>query len=203
MPRLSLSLTLGWQFSPSAELKLPFAKPGLTRGASSDPRSRYESTPPSGRLVSDPPLLTGRNGLPLPLSRSCSLSLTNGRAQVKNYTFNSITSVQSLSYGLSDLRFSLVVEFWFVQVRILYYTPLYTECSCSQAAKLNICSPNSPACPDLKTTLFVATGHRHPYTTFKSSTDRPTTKSGFHSMLTAYYEGKSVARVLKTTCNHP
>lgn len=43
-------------------LKLPSAKPGLTTGASSAQRSRYESTPPSGRLVSDPLLRTGRNG---------------------------------------------------------------------------------------------------------------------------------------------
>lgn len=77
--QLSLSVTLGWQFSPSPELKLPFAKPRLTTGASSDHRSRYESTPPSGRLVSDPPLLTGRNGLPFPLSRNCTLSLTDCR----------------------------------------------------------------------------------------------------------------------------
>lgn len=44
------------------ELKLPSATPGLTTGASSARRSPYESTPPSGRLVSDPLLRTGRNG---------------------------------------------------------------------------------------------------------------------------------------------
>lgn len=44
-------------------LKLPSAEPGLTTGASSAQPSRYGSTPPSGRLVSDPLLRTGRNSL--------------------------------------------------------------------------------------------------------------------------------------------
>lgn len=80
----SPSVTLGWQsFSEPPRLKLPSAKPGLTTGASSAQRSRYESTPPSGRLVSDPPLHTGRNGFILfPLSRN--LSLTNSGARVEN-----------------------------------------------------------------------------------------------------------------------
>lgn len=80
----SPSVTLGWQsLSKPPRHKLPSAKPGLTTGASTAQRSRYESTPPSGRLVSDPPLHTGRNGFILfPLSRN--LSLTNSGARVEN-----------------------------------------------------------------------------------------------------------------------
>lgn len=139
--QLSLSVTLGWQFSPSPELKLPFSKPGLTTGASSDHRSRYESTPPSGRLVSDPPLLTGRNGLPFPLSRNCTLRLNNCRAQVKNDTFNSVISVHSLRCGLSH--------------------------------------------PSLKPF------YKKQY--FSGFSGLATKESGFHLLLTMYYEGKNVS----------
>lgn len=63
MPQIPLSATLSWQFSPSCELKPPFANPALTTGASGVQQPPHESTPPGGRLVTGPPLLTGRSGV--------------------------------------------------------------------------------------------------------------------------------------------
>lgn len=110
MPQLSLSVTLGWQFSLRAQLKMPFAKPGLTTGASRDRRSRYESTPPSGRLVSDPPLPTGRNVLLVPLSRNCTHRVWRAaeHAGERWHSLNGGISVQSLSHALSHLQVRFV-----------------------------------------------------------------------------------------------
>lgn len=102
----------------------------LTTGASSEHRSWYESTPPSGRLVSDPPLPTGRNVLLFPLSRNCTQESDELQSmQVKD---DSIISVQSLSYGLSDLQFSNIDWILVCSSRSFTWYTLSTECCCIQ-----------------------------------------------------------------------
>lgn len=99
MPRFLPSVTLGWQFSPSGELKPPFSNLALTTGASGVQQPLHESTAHSGRLVTGPPLLTGRSGVFV----SGHFSQEKYRMEGENDTFNGISLKSQLQSVKSEL----------------------------------------------------------------------------------------------------